>query len=168
MKKSTIIFILITLFCVQLFAQKRERGLAIDTRRIMEGMPVVGEIVRDAEGEKDDRYHVHDAGVYYENVTQDLFMNIDYKMQEGSLKANLINLAKKYGWKVIWNLDTDYDIPVGFLLKNRRMPEIFAEAIFHLPIKITFYSKNKVVFVQPMYDKRETDVGHKYSINPRG
>lgn len=168
MKKGTIIFILITLFCVHLFAQTRERGLAIDTRRIIEGMPVVGEIVKDAKRDDEDRYHVHDSGVYYENVTQDLFMKMDYKMQEGSLKLNLVNLAKKYGWKLIWNLDTDYDIPVGFIVKDKKMPEIFAEAIFHLPIKITFYSKNKVVFVQPMYDKRETDVGHKYSINSRG
>lgn len=170
MKKITVLFLLYLLtFTTAMAAELKQRGFVVDTRRIMEGLPVVGEIIKDAQREDEDKeFHTHESGVYYENVTHDLFMQVNYTVRKGSLKENLERLCKKYGWQMMWELRTDYDVPVGFTIKNKRVPEIFAEAVLHLPIRVTFYTKNKVITIHPMYDKRETDVGTKYSINPRG
>jgi hypothetical protein len=174
MKKFAIIFVILTLFYTHLFAhnddqsQEESQNYLPSRHPRRYGMPYIGDIVKAAQREETSKYHSHQDGVYYENVTHEFFSPIDYFIQPGSLKLNMNNIAKKYGWKIIWNLDTDYDVPVGFPMKHTRVPEIFAELIFHLPIKIMFYTKNKVIFIEPMFDKRETDVGHKYSINPRG
>lgn len=165
MKKLIIIFIaIVSLFAINAFAD-----LGYDTRNMMRTLPLIGEVVDDAQKRDgdDENFHTHESGVYYENVTHKQFENTNYMVREGSLRVNLERLAGKYGWKVKWDMDTDYEVPKGFTIVNRKMPEIFAETIVHLPVRVVFYSKNKFITVQPLYDKRETDVGTKYSINPR-
>lgn len=160
MKK--LVCLVITLLSLDLGA-----SVLIDTRRILEGVPIVGDIVRNAQRLDVDKFHTHDSGVFYENTTSETFPIMNYTLTKGSLRGNLERLAKKFGWAVRWDLTIDYDVPLGFTITNKRMPEIFGEALMHLPIRTTFYTKNKMIVVLPMYDKRETDVGKKYSINPR-
>ena len=164
MKKIFNIIFVISLF---LFSFNVSASVVVDTRRVLEGVPLVGDIIRNAQREQTDTFHTHLSGVFYENVTADIFPKIQFIVNAGSLRANLERLAKKFGWVVRWELDTDYDVPLGFTIDDKKMPEIYAEALEHLPVRTSFYSKNKVIVVAPMYDKRETDVGRKYAINPR-
>lgn len=131
-------------------------------KRYLEGLPLIGSAFADDDRNKND---IHEDGVYYHNISSRLFAKINFNFQKGSLRNNLDRAAKEYGWKMIWELDTDYDIPAGFTVNHRRLPEVFANALIHLPIRVMFYSKNKVIIVLPMYDKRETEVGGKYTIS---
>lgn len=135
-----------------------------ETARYLETLPLVGSYFENTDKDKR-KGDVHESGVYYHEISPELFARQDFTFKKGSLKNNLNRLAKKSGWEMIWELESDYKIPSGFTIKKLRMPEIFADALVHLPIKVVFYSRNKVITVLPMYDKRETEVGGKYSVN---
>lgn len=106
-------------------------------------------------------------GVYYERDTKQHFKKIEYKFRVGSLKNNIHALVQKYGYKLHWNLDTDYDIPGDFVIKNKTLPEIVAESTVHLPIKTMFYTRNRLVTMFPMYDKKESDFSNEYTVDTR-
>jgi len=106
-------------------------------------------------------------GVFYEKGTKRTFKKINYKFKVGGLKANLLELTAKCGYKLHWNLDTDYDIPGEFTIRNKVLPEIIAEATTHLPIKTMFYTKNHMITMMPMYDKKESDFSDEYTVDTR-
>lgn len=102
-------------------------------------------------------------GVYYGINTKEKFQPTNYSLFVGSMRKNLDVIAKKHGWKLDWSMETDYDIPVAFNVQNKRLPELFSTITEQLPVKVTFYTRNKVIVVMPLFDKRESEIGHKYS-----
>ncbi len=107
------------------------------------------------------------SGVYYENNTKRLFKKMNYKFKTGSLRNNITALIHGSGYKLHWNLDTDYDVPAEFTIRNKNVPEIVAEATSHLPVKTMFYTKNRMVTMMPMYDKKESDYSNEYTVDTR-
>lgn len=102
-------------------------------------------------------------GVYYGVNTKKYFQQTNYTLFVGSMRKNLDVIAKKQGWKLDWSMETDYDIPVAFNVKNKRLPELFSTITEPLPLKVVFYTRNKVIVIMPLFDKRESEIGHKYS-----
>ncbi len=112
-------------------------------------------------------YEMSPDGILYEPSTKKLFKTINYRFMVGSLKKNLVTLAERHDWRIDWNLDTDYVIPREFVVLNKTVPQIFSDATAHLPIKTMFYSKNRMITIMPMYDKKESDFSDEYSVDIR-
>ena len=106
-------------------------------------------------------------GVYYEPGTKRQFKKMNYKFKTGSLRNNITALIHGSGYRLDWNLDTDYDVPSEFTIRNKTIPEIVAEATTHLPVKTMFYTKNRMVTMMPMYDKKESDFSDEYTVDTR-
>ncbi len=162
--KLTAVFIVIFLYSANLLAFKVSPNMTKD-RSVFETLPIVGKAFQEDVDAVQDQFDTSDAGVFYHNISEDIFMKIDYVFKAGSLKTSLGELALKYKWNLIWEPRVDYDIPVQFDVKDKRLPEVFAEGLEHLPIKVIFYAKNKVIRVLPMYDKRESEFGSKFAIS---
>lgn len=158
------LFVIAVLNSANLFAFKVSPNMTQD-RTPIETLPIIGKSFQTEPEFAADSHDTDEAGVFYHNIPADLFMKIDYVFKVGTLKENLERAAKQYGWKLMWELRVDYDIPVDFTVKDQRLPEVFAEALEHLPIKTVFYARNKVIRVLPMYDKRESEHGSKFAIS---
>lgn len=105
--------------------------------------------------------------IHYFGKSKNFFLKKDYKIPVGSLKDTLINIAKKEGFDVHWNLASDYVIPHSYVERNKTIPELFSIMTENLPIFTMFYIKNRMITVRPMYDKRESDTSDKYAIDSR-
>lgn len=160
----TIVFILISCYSANSLAFKVSSNMTKD-RTVFETLPVIGKAFQKDIEAIQDQYDTSDSGVFYHNIPEDVFMKIDFTFKPGSLKKSLEEAATKYKWKLIWEPRVDYDIPVSFSVYSKRLPEVFAEGLEHLPIKVVFYARNKVIRVLPMYDKRESEFGSKFAIS---
>lgn len=137
-------------------------------QQVYDAIPKINEdlkIERERVLKDEDKPRTHESGVYYEGTDVfKQFKEFTYAYEAGSFKDNIEKLANKAGWDLIWELDVDFKIPRPFTYKNLRFPEHLAELTKHIPVKTVLYSKNKILLMMPMYDKRESDIGEKHSI----
>ena len=72
------------------------------------------------------------------------------QIQSGSLKRTTSNLAKKFGWKLLWHVPNDYDWTGTVTLKGNNLPAILRQLIGdNFPVQANFYQGNKILVITP-------------------
>lgn len=68
----------------------------------------------------------------------------------GSLKNNLVRIARAYGWKhIIWNSSEDYHWIGKIRVAANNLPDILRKLLKDYPLQANFYDGNHVLVIQP-------------------
>lgn len=71
-------------------------------------------------------------------------------MYPGSLKNNLIRIARAYGWKhIIWSTDEDYHWIGKIRVAANDLPDILGKILKDYPLQADFYNGNHVLVIKP-------------------
>ena len=88
--------------------------------------------------EKNDRHHGTHTRLHY--VT----------LYPGSLKNNLVRIARAYGWKhIIWKSQEDYHWIGKIRVAANNLPDILRKLLKEYPLQADFYDGNHVLVIQP-------------------
>jgi hypothetical protein len=68
----------------------------------------------------------------------------------GSLKTNVENIARQYGWKrVVWNSPNDYRWITYTKIRHDRLQEVMRVVLVNYPLQAVFYEGNHVLLIKP-------------------
>lgn len=68
----------------------------------------------------------------------------------GSLKANVVRLARVYGWKqLIWLPTEDYHWIGSVRFSAQDLPSVLGKILEHYPLQANFYAGNHVLVIKP-------------------
>ena len=75
-------------------------------------------------------------------------------LHTGSLKTNILRLAKQYGWaQVVWNVRDDYRWVGDTRIAAHGLPSVLRQLLQHYPLQAVFYSGNHVLVINPLTAK---------------
>lgn len=81
---------------------------------------------------------------------QSLPVSTEYRFIPGSLKENIVHLAKQLGWStVIWQPSYDYQWVGISHFSQKNLKEILNEVLEHFPLQAIFYEGNHVLVITP-------------------
>lgn len=68
----------------------------------------------------------------------------------GSLKTNVENIARQYGWnRVIWDSPNDYHWVAYTKIRQTRVQDVMRVVLVNYPLKAVFYEGNHVLVIKP-------------------
>ena len=71
-------------------------------------------------------------------------------IHSGSLKANILRIAKENGWEqVLWHVPSDYQWVGETKISAPTIEKIFKKLLADYPVQAIFYKGNHILLIQP-------------------
>jgi hypothetical protein len=102
-----------------------------------------------ASGQKNDAYRADLAKKIATHRYQSERYYVAY-LSPGSLKQNVVDIARRYGWQtVVWNAPDDYPWVGRTTIRGQSLQEIFTKILQKYPLQAQFYQGNHVLAIVP-------------------
>lgn len=89
------------------------------------------------------------GGSYAQNTPQSLSAN-SVTLTPGSLKVNIVRIAKKFGWqRVVWKPSNDYKWVGTTQVYGNSAQVIFRKILADYPLQAQFYLGNHILVIVP-------------------
>lgn len=93
----------------------------------------------------------HQHPIDKNHIDQNTHPSLHYvTLYPGSLRNNLVRIARAYGWKhIIWNSAEDYHWIGKIRVAANNLPDILKKLLEEYPLQADFYEGNHVLVIKP-------------------